>query len=437
MSLNPFLFDDLRARGLVSQSTPDLAEHLASAQRTVYCGFDPTADSLHIGSLVPLLALRRFQLAGHVPVALVGGATGLVGDPSFKAQERSLNPDELVSAWTDSIFRQVSRFVDTEGPLGAKVVNNLDWFRSIGFIEFLRGVGKYFSVSSMISKESVKQRLERDGSGLSFTEFSYMLLQAYDFSELNRRSGCTVQMGGSDQWGNITAGIDLCRKRNGAQVHAVTLPLVTKSDGTKFGKTEAGTVWLDPSKTSPYAFFQFWLGVSDEDVYRFLGYFTFRNREEIEGLRRDDERSGSKPRAQDVLATEVTRLVHGLGGLESATRITAALFSGEGRELLESDFEQLLLDGLPSSRVGSADLNKPLTGLLVEAGMAASGKHAKDALSRSALQINGRPIGIEHNLSSRECFSRDRSAFGRFFLARLGKRTHHLFILDGENALVS
>lgn len=437
MSLNPFLFDDLRARGLVSQSTPDLAEHLASAQRTVYCGFDPTADSLHIGSLVPLLALRRFQLAGHVPVALVGGATGLVGDPSFKAQERSLNPDELVSAWTDSIFSQVSRFVDTEGPLGAKVVNNLDWFRSIGFIEFLRGVGKYFSVSSMISKESVKQRLERDGSGLSFTEFSYMLLQAYDFSELNRRSGCTVQMGGSDQWGNITAGIDLCRKRNGAQVHAVTLPLVTKSDGTKFGKTEAGTVWLDPSKTSPYAFFQFWLGVSDEDVYRFLGYFTFRSREEIEDLRRDDERSGSKPRAQDVLATEVTRLVHGLGGLESATRITAALFSGEGRELLESDFEQLLLDGLPSSRVGSADLNKPLTGLLVEAGMAASGKHAKDALSRSALQINGRPIGIEHNLSSRECFSRDRSAFGRFFLARLGKRTHHLFILDGENALVS
>ena len=437
MSLNPLLFDDLRARGLVSQSTPDLAEHLASAQRTVYCGFDPTADSLHIGSLVPLLALRRFQLAGHVPVALVGGATGLVGDPSFKAQERSLNPDELVSAWTDSIFSQVSRFVDTEGPLGAKVVNNLDWFRSIGFIDFLRGVGKYFSVSSMISKESVKQRLERDGSGLSFTEFSYMLLQAYDFSELNRRSGCTVQMGGSDQWGNITAGIDLCRKRNGAQVHAVTLPLVTKSDGTKFGKTEAGTVWLDPSKTSPYAFFQFWLGVSDEDVYRFLAYFTFRDSEEIQGLREDEERSGSKPRAQDVLAAEVTRLVHGLGGLESATRITAALFSGEDRELLESDFEQLLLDGLPSSKVGSADLNKPLTGLLVEAGMAASGKHAKDALSRNALQINGRPIGMEHNMSSRECFSRDRSAYGRFFLARLGKRTHHLFMLDGENAAVS
>jgi len=234
----------------------------------------------------------------------------------------------------------------------------------------------------------------------------------------------------------MTAGIDLCRKRNGAQVHAVTLPLVTKSDGTKFGKTEAGTVWLDPSKTSPYAFFQFWLGVSDEDVYRFLGYFTFRSREEIEDLRRDDERSGSKPRAHDVLAAEVTRLVHGLGGLESATRITGALFAGEDRELLESDFEQLLLDGLPSSRVGSADLNKPLTGLLVEAGMAASGKHAKDALSRSALQINGRPIGVEHNMCSKECFSRDRSAYGRFFLARLGKRTHHLFVLDGENPAV-
>ncbi len=361
----------------------------------------------------------------------------MVGDPSGRSEERNLLDAETLSYNVSCISEQLSRLLDfSPGKYAATLVNNADWTAQVTALDFLRDVGKHITVNQMLAKDSVKSRLTSE-NGLSFTEFSYMLLQANDFRHLSATHDVELQMGGSDQWGNITAGIDLCRKRNGAQVHAVTLPLVTKSDGTKFGKTEAGTVWLDPSKTSPYAFFQFWLGVSDEDVYRFLGYFTFRDIEEIEGLRRDDERSGSKPRAQDVLAAEVTRLVHGLGGLESATRITAALFSGEDRELLESDFEQLLLDGLPSSKVGSADLNKPLTGLLVEAGMAASGKHAKDALSRNALQINGRPIGMEHNMSSRECFSRDRSAYGRFFLARLGKRTHHLFMLDGENAAVS
>ncbi len=425
------LFDDLSTRGLISQHTPDLAQHLGGGDRTLYCGFDPTADSLHIGSLVPLLALRRFQLAGHRPVALVGGATGLVGDPSFKAQERSLNPGELVRSWTESIFRQVSRFVDTEGPRGARVVNNLDWFQSIGFIDFLRDVGKYFSVNAMIQKDSVKQRVDREGAGLSFAEFSYMLLQAYDFSELNRRLDCTVQLGGSDQWGNITAGIDLCRRRNGAQVHALTLPLVTKSDGTKFGKTEAGTVWLDPLKTSPFAFYQFWLGASDEDVYRFLKYFTFLGAAEVQAINEEDSRSTGKPRAQSILADEVTSLVHGQSGLASAARITSALFSGQHAELSESDLEQLLLDGVPSTVISKADLEKPLTGLLVDAGMAASGKHAKDALLRAAVQVNGHALSMEDNMSAGVCLSRERAAFGRFLLARLGKRTYHLFVLGG------
>ena len=429
------VFDDLSSRGLVSQSTPELSAHLETGQRTLYCGFDPTADSLHIGSLVPLLALRRFQIGGHRPVALVGGATGLVGDPSFKAQERNLNPGELVSHWTKSIFDQVSRFVDTDGPRGAAVVNNLDWFQSIGFIDFLRDIGKHFSVNAMIHKDSVKQRIEREGAGLSFAEFSYMLLQAYDFSELNRRLGCTIQVGGSDQWGNITAGIDLCRKRNGAQVHALTLPLVTKADGTKFGKTEAGTIWLDPTKTSPYAFYQFWVGAADQDVYRFLKYFTFLDIDEIAQIQAADSRSPGKPAAQTILAEHVTRLVHGGVGLESATRITRALFSGEHQGLSETDLEQLALDGLPSTTLDVSDLGKPLTGLLVDAGLAVSGKQVKDALSRSALQINGRPYGIDDNLSAAACFAREHAAFGRFFLVRLGKRTYHLFQLEDPESL--
>ena len=423
------VLDDLVGRGLASQSTPDLAAHLAGGRRTLYCGFDPTAESLHIGSLVPLLALRRFQLAGHRPVALVGGATGLVGDPSFKAQERSLNPGLLVAEWTESIFRQVSRFLDTDGPNAASVVNNLEWFESMSFIGFLRDVGKHFSVNTMINKDSVRQRIDREGAGLSFAEFSYMLLQAYDFAELNRRYGCTIQLGGSDQWGNITAGIDLCRRLNSAHVHALTLPLVTKADGTKFGKTESGTVWLDPKKTSPYAFFQFWLNAGDADVYRFLAYFTFLPAAEIGAVREHDSQASGRPKAQRVLAEEVTRLVHGADGLESAVRITDALFSGVHHLLSEQDLMQLLLDGIPSSLLGSDALQKPLTGILVDAGLASSGKQAKDALSNSALLINGLVTSMEDNMAVPRCFAVARAMYGRFFLARLGKRSYHLFVL--------
>jgi tyrosyl-tRNA synthetase len=255
------LISDLQARGLIAQMSGDgeLLSHLATP-RTVYCGFDPTADSLHIGSLVPLLALRRFQLAGHKPIALVGGATGLIGDPSFKAQERKLNTADVVAGWVDKLKSQVSQFIDFDcGASSALVVNNLDWTQNLSVLDFLRDVGKHFSVNAMIQKEAVRQRIEREGSGISFTEFSYALLQSYDFAELNRRHGCSIQLGGSDQWGNITGGIDLTRRLNRQQVFGITFPLVTKSDGTKFGKTESGTIWLDASKTSPYAFYQFWL----------------------------------------------------------------------------------------------------------------------------------------------------------------------------------
>ncbi|MBK6287518.1 MAG: tyrosine--tRNA ligase [Pseudomonadales bacterium] len=422
---------DLDRRGLIVQSTPldTLRTHLNEQSRSVYCGFDPTADSLHIGSLVPLLALRRFQLAGHRPIALVGGATGLVGDPSFKLVERNLNAAETVSAWSDSIKAQILRFLDGSGEFGALVVNNLDWFSGMSLLDFLRQVGKHFSINAMIQKDSVKQRIERDDVGISFAEFSYMILQAFDFAELNRRFQCSLQIGGSDQWGNITGGIDLCRRQNGIQVHALTFPLVTQSDGTKFGKTESGTVWLDPDRTSPYAFYQFWINSSDADVYRFMKLFTMRGVDEIEEIERVDAQSASKPAAHAILAREVTELVHGREGLLAAVRISDALFAGVHEDLAENDFVQLRLDGLPSSDLKNADLQRPLTSLITESGAGFSGKQTKDALARHAISINGRACGLEDNESALALFARDRAMHGRFFLVRLGKKKYHLFEL--------
>jgi tyrosyl-tRNA synthetase len=398
-----------------------LEAHLSLPGRRVYCGFDPTADSLHIGSLVPLLALRRFQLAGHRPIALIGGATGLVGDPSFKAAERKLNEADTVMEWAECIRRQVGAFLDTSGPGAAVVVNNLEWFGEFRLLDFLRRVGKHFSVNAMIQKDSVRQRIEREGEGISFAEFSYMILQSYDFAELNRRYDCSVQIGGSDQWGNITGGIDLCRRLNRSQVHAMTFPLVTKADGTKFGKTESGTIWLDAERTSPYAFYQFWINTADADACRFLRFFTFLSPREIDAIEAADAASGRKPEAQGVLAREVTRLVHGEEGLASAVRITDALFSESLESLSGGDFEQLKLDGLPATRLAGGDLEKPLTTLFVEAGAAQSGKQVKDALMRGAVMLNGRACHMEDNQSAREQFSSDRALYGRFFLASLGQ----------------
>ena len=379
------LLDDLRARDLIFQVAGEDAidEWLSAAPRTLYCGFDPTADSLHIGSLVPLLVLRRFQAAGHRPIALVGGATGLIGDPSFKAAERQLNTPEVVADWVARIREQVSQFIDFEGDDPALVVNNLDWMANVNVLDFLRDIGKHFSVNNMIGKESVRQRLDREGAGISFTEFSYMILQSFDFAELYHRHGCGLQIGGSDQWGNITGGIDLTRRLHGGQVFGLTLPLVTKADGTKFGKTESGTVWLDAKRTSPYAFYQFWLSTADADVYRFLRYFTFLPVAEIDAIERADAERAGRPEAQRILAREVTQLVHGDEGLSAAMRITEALFSGDAAALGETDLQQLALDGLPSSQLDRNDLPPTLTQLLAQAGLAQA--------SRSKMRWRGRP----------------------------------------------
>jgi tyrosyl-tRNA synthetase len=424
------LINQLRQRGLVAQvsAEEELETHL-DEPRVLYCGFDPTADSLHLGHLVPLLVLKRFQEAGHRPIALVGGATGLIGDPSFKAAERKLNTPDVISGWADKIKSQVSQFIDFDcGENSAIVANNLDWTAEMSALEFLRDVGKHFSVNNMINKESVKQRLEREGTGISFTEFSYALLQGMDFAELNRRYDCTMQVGGSDQWGNIVGGIDLARRQNKAQCFALTVPLITKADGTKFGKTEAGAVWLDPNKTSPLAFYQFWLNVADADVYKFLHYFTFLSLEEINAIEETDRLTQGKPQAQAVLAKEATRLVHGEQGLAAALRITEALFNGEPDQLSERDFEHLRLDGMPSSELNDVDLeDKPLTNLLTDCGMTKAGREVKDALGRKSVFINGISKGAEDNMKAAECFARDHALFGRFFLVRLGKKKYHLF----------
>jgi len=424
------IIEQLRKRGLIAQVSGDseLEEHLDQS-RTLYCGFDPTADSLHLGHLVPLLVLKRFQQAGHKPIALVGGATGMIGDPSFKADERKLNTPDVIAGWADKIKGQVSQFIDFDcGDNSAVVANNLDWTAQMSALDFLRDVGKHFSVNNMIAKESVKQRIDREGSGISFTEFSYSLLQGLDFAELNRRHDCTLQVGGSDQWGNIVSGIDLSRRQNKSQCFALTVPLITKADGTKFGKTEAGAVWLDANKTSPYSFYQFWLNVADADVYKFLHYFTFLPLEEIDAVEAADAAAEGRPQAQAVLAREATKLVHGDEGLNAALRITEALFSGDPNALSEQDFQQLRQDGLPSSLLADGDLqDNPLTNLLTECGLAKAGREVKDALGRNSVFVNGQPKGVKDNMNSGSIFASEQALYGRFFLVRLGKKKYHIF----------
>lgn len=416
----------LQARGLVTQcSAEDLSAHLDSGCRTLYCGFDPTADSLHIGSLVPLLALKRFQQAGHRPIALAGGATGMIGDPSFKSKERKLNSAEVTREWTDRIKAQISRFIDFDcGENSAVVVNNLDWTANLDVLTFLRDYGKHFSVNAMIQKDSVRQRIEREGEGISFTEFTYMILQSLDFAVLNRDYNCTLQIGGSDQWGNITAGIDLTRRLNQQQVYGLTLPLVTKADGSKFGKTEEGTIWLDPARTSHYAFYQFWINTADADVYKFLRYFTFLDLQEIDAIEAADKASSGKPQAQEILAREVTRLVHGEEGLAAAVRISQALFSGDVSGLTESDCEQLKLDGLPSTA-----LDAPGTGIveaLVSSGLAQSNKMAREFIGNGAVTLNGERVGdLALTLGA------ELAMHGRYYLLRRGKKLFHLLYVKG------
>ncbi|EKP0261011.1 tyrosine--tRNA ligase [Aeromonas sobria] len=416
--INPHLLDELTERGLVAQNSDPaaLADHLATP-RTVYCGFDPTAGSLHIGHLVPLLMLRRFQLAGHTPVALVGGATGLIGDPSFKATERSLNSADTVLGWVASLSAQIKALLPADEDLSApQLVNNGDWMGQMSALDFLRDIGKHFSVNAMLARESVRQRLARPDQGISFTEFSYTLLQSYDFAVLHQRLGCTLQIGGNDQWGNITSGMDLTRRLHSAQVHGMTLPLITKADGTKFGKTEGGAVWLDPALTSPYAFYQFWLGTADEDVYRFLRYYSFMSLTEIAELEAEDAQRHGRKQAQQVLANELTELVHGKAALAAVQRISELLFSGDVARLGESDLAQLAQDGMPSSTV-SGELD--LVTLLVSCGLANSKRIARELLAAGAISLNG-VLKQDDQLSAAD------RLFGRYLLLRRGKKQYQL-----------
>ncbi len=417
------LLETLDRRGLVAQISDRerLAAHLESGSRTLYAGFDPTADSLHIGNLVPLLTLRRFQSAGHRPIALVGGATGLIGDPGGKTEERALNPREVVAEWVQRIRGQVERFVDFEGNNAALVVNNLDWTAGLDVLTFLRDVGKHFSVNAMIQKESVRARLEAVDRGISYTEFSYMVLQSMDFAELAKRHGCTLQIGGNDQWGNITAGMDLVRRTLGKEAFAMTVPLVTKTDGTKFGKTESGTVWLDAHRTSPYSFYQFWLNAADSDVASFLKIFTMLELDEIDALEAEVSRAPQARAAQRALADNVTRLVHGEAALESARRITAALFGGAIGALTVADLEQLALDGMDKTTIDAHELG--LVAFLADAKLAQSRGAARKLIASRGVSVNGVAVddeGFE--------LSPGTALHGRFHLVRRGKKAWHLAV---------
>ncbi|TVY08713.1 tyrosine--tRNA ligase [Paenibacillus cremeus] len=413
------LIKDLEFRGLVNQMTDreGLTKKLAEEPISLYVGFDPTADSLHIGSLLPILVLRRFQLAGHKPIALVGGGTGLIGDPSGKANERTLNTSDVVAQWSEKLKLQLSRFLDFEAAGNpAQMVNNYDWLGDLNVIGFLRDIGKNFTVNYMLAKDSVDSRLEK---GISFTEFSYMILQAYDFLRLSEDRGCSLQIGGSDQWGNITAGLELIGKTTERQAFGLTMPLVTKSDGTKFGKTEGGTIWLDATKTSPYQFYQFWINTDDNDVVKFLKYFTFMSPSEIEELERQVKEAPEKREAQRVLAKAVTQLVHGEEAALSAIKISEVLFSGNVQTLSGSEIEEAFKD-VPSTEVsGSAEIG--LIDLLLEVKAAPSKRQARQDIESGAVSINGTKVTeLDKVLQEGDRLE------GRYVVIRRGKRNYYL-----------
>ncbi len=425
------LFQDLERRGLVKQLTdPGLAKLIDQPGMTVYCGFDPTADSLHVGHLLPLVALRRFQLAGHKAIALMGGATGMIGDPSGKSQERSLLTTDTIEKNVSSIRKQVDRVLPQTH--GAMVLNNADWFRKFSFLEFLRDVGKHFTVNHMIAKESVRARLEDREHGISYTEFSYMLLQAYDYYHLNESHQCRLQIGGSDQWGNITAGIELTRRMRAAksqpvaEVYGLTFPLVSKSDGTKFGKTESGSIWLDPAKTSVYQFYQFFIQTADADVVNYLKYFTFLPHPELDRLEESVKKEPEKRLAQRTLAAEVTKLVHGESELARVEKATQALFGAEIRDL----DERTLLDifaGAPATKKPKAVLQAgyPVVDALVDSQLCSS-----KGAARKDLQAGGVYVNNERVADPAAVLATSQLIAGKFIVLRRGKKTYHLFSFD-------
>jgi tyrosyl-tRNA synthetase len=390
------IISDLRWRGLIHQTTdeePALARWLGERPRTLYAGFDPTAESLHVGSLMPLVLLRRFQKAGHRPIAVVGGATGMIGDPSGKSEERKLLSVDALRANIAGIEVQMRQFLDFEaGPLQALLVNNFDWMSRFSYIDFLRDVGKNFPVNVMLAKDSVSARLARQDSGMSYTEFSYMLLQAYDFVHLHEQYGCELQVGGSDQWGNITAGIDLARRMRGVQLYGLTSPLLTKSDGSKMGKTESGTVWLSAERTSPYQLYQYLINVADADAGKCLRFLTELSRDEIESLDVALVADPAKRESQRRLAEELTRLVHGEAGLAAAQRATDVFFGAEISELSDRQLNEIFADvpskELPRSRLEGDGLS--IIDALVESGLAKNKSDARRTIEQGGAYVNNR-----------------------------------------------
>ncbi|WP_159583771.1 tyrosine--tRNA ligase [Streptococcus halichoeri] len=384
------IFEELKARGLVFQTTDEdaLVKALTEGQVSYYTGYDPTADSLHLGHLVAILTSRRLQLAGHKPYALVGGATGLIGDPSFKDAERSLQTKETVLEWSDKIKGQLGQFLDFEhGQNKAELVNNYDWFSQLSFIDFLRDVGKYFTVNYMMSKDSVKKRIE---TGISYTEFAYQIMQGYDFYELNTKYNVTLQIGGSDQWGNMTAGTELLRRKADKVGHVMTVPLITDATGKKFGKSEGNAVWLDASKTSPYEMYQFWLNVMDDDAIRFLKIFTFLSLDEIAEIDRQFQAARHERLAQKTLAREVVTLVHGEAAYKQALKITEQLFAGQIKELSAKELKQGL-SNVPNYQVQDQD-SRSLVELLVAAKISPSKRQAREDITTGAIYLNGERI---------------------------------------------
>ena len=417
------LLEDLAFRGLIHQQTnPDgLRAHLTQS-RALYCGFDPTKDSLTIGNLVPILLLRRFQQAGHRPVVIAGGGTGMIGDPSGKDAERQLLSQEQIEANVAGQRVIYERLLDFEGPNAAVILNNADWLRGLGYLEVLRDVGKYFSINMMIQKDSVRDRLHNREQGISYTEFSYMLLQAYDFLHLFDHHGVTLQVCGSDQWGNVVGGIDLIRRKHHAEAFGLTAPLVTKADGTKFGKTETGAVWLSEERTSPYAFYQFWLNSPDADVLKYLKIFSFLSHEEILGLSAEHEQNPGARSAHRALAEHMTELLHGASGLAHARAASQALFSGDVGSLARATLEELFQTApsikLPKSRLEGEGISA--IDFLVEAAVVKSKREARELLASNAIMISARKADAETRITS------DWLLFDEIALIRRGKKTWHV-----------
>jgi tyrosyl-tRNA synthetase len=413
------IIEELSWRGLLAVTTDldELRGALKSGRVTMYCGFDPTAPGLHIGNLVQLVTLRRLQLAGHRPIGLVGGATGLIGDPSGKSAERVLNPREVVADWVERIGGEVARLLDFDaGPASALMVSNLDWTGPMPVLEFLRDIGKHFSVNRMLDRESVKARLE--SGGISYTEFSYQLLQALDFLELYRRHGCTAQLGGSDQWGNLVAGVGLIRSVEGASVHALATPLITKPDGTKYGKTEGGAIWISPELMAPYAFYQFWLNVTDAEVPSLLRVFSFKSREEIEDLERESAERPAARAGQRALAEELTTLVHGADECRRAIAASQALFGRSDLEDVDERTLQAAFDEVPSVRVfAAAEALPTVADLLAEVKIVQSKSAARRAIAEGGAYLNNRKVASEDAVPAPADL-----LHGRFLILRVGKR---------------